>query len=90
MSGHMDKAVALAVKAFNGEVIKMDKKGFEILPNGALVIARDGEVVLAMWDRIHGREYITWKGTNELGYHSGHYFMTICPAVQDYEERRSV
>ena len=56
------------------------------LANGALVIAIDNNVVLALWvDSYH--PYVTWNIDAFSGLYAGHYFDNIVPAATDYDNR---
>lgn len=65
----------------------------EKLKNGATVIAKhkahsgDGWVILAMWEKFGGTEYITWISDNDLSCYYGHYFTNIIQATEDYQHR---
>ena len=56
--------------------------------NGAIVIAQDRGIVLAMWDRgLSAMEYVTWRGHPDGECHNGHYFTDIYAAATDYANR---
>ena len=54
------------------------------LKNGATLLQREGNVVLA---RTH-RDYVTWEITDEGDCYWGHYFMDdLSEAMDDFRER---
>jgi hypothetical protein len=63
----------------------------EVLRNGAVVIASKldlslNSIVLAMW-KMPEVEYVTWCVTSDGAACHGNYFLDICSAVKDYQER---
>lgn len=55
----------------------------EELKNGAKVLERKGDVVLASW----GKEYVTWRVDAELNAYWGHYFREYKDALADFRKR---
>jgi hypothetical protein len=58
------------------------------LKNGAILIARENDIVLAMWNRysVH-MEYITWYIDEDGDTSGGQYFIDFKQAVNDFYKR---
>lgn len=64
------------------------------LPNGAMELERkrvntDREIVLAVWEKSHGKEFVTWViyHNDDRSTGNGHYFISLEGAVRDFNAR---
>ena len=61
----------------------------EFLKNGAEVIARDGNIVLARWDAV-AHPWVTWHVDAEDNAYWGRYFDNPGSAIKNFAERTAV
>lgn len=57
------------------------------LVNGATIVARRNDIVLAVWPRGDSFEYITWAIDSDGATRWGHYFDDVADAALDFNER---
>ena len=57
------------------------------LINGAHVIEKTGDIVIAIWERPPKVEYVTWAVDALGNTFSGHYFTNLIDACEDYIKR---
>lgn len=60
------------------------------LANGAMVILHKGNIVLAVWEKAHWTEWVTWQMNDNHDTYHGHYFYDIRDAVTDFFKRRII
>jgi hypothetical protein len=69
-------------------MLKNKTEKLPTLPNGATLLAEDGDVVLAKWERGEGRiEFITWIVDKDMNCYHGNYFTNIGSATNDFLAR---
>jgi len=60
------------------------------LKNGATVLERSGDVVLAKQRLPDPAPYVMWRVDGDDNAYWGHYFLTLVEAAQDFAERTEV